>query len=70
MDAALPVIGFDGRSTTHRALADRYRGALSPTVLVVGGSGEPLADPIVGLMVDFYGAYLERALAEAIAKLA
>jgi hypothetical protein len=70
IDLALPVVGFDGRSTTHRALAARYGVTLSPTVIVVAPTGEPLAAPIVGLMVDFYAAYLERALDEAAAALA
>lgn len=69
IDRALPLIGFDGRETTHRALAEQYDAVLSPTVVVVGPDGERLADPLVGLMVDFYGAYLETALAEGAARL-
>ncbi|HVF65948.1 MAG TPA: thioredoxin fold domain-containing protein [Casimicrobiaceae bacterium] len=66
MDRALPVIDFDGRPTTHAALAARYKATLSPTVLVVDGKGTPLSGPLVGLMtVDFYGSYLENALTEA-----
>ena len=58
-----PVVGFDGVPTTHRALAARYGAKLTPTVVVVGASGEPLAEPVVGLLTaDFYGAYLEQAL--------
>jgi hypothetical protein len=69
IDRALPLVDFAGRSTTHRALAERYRVTLSPTVLVVGPDGERLADPVVGLMVDFYAGYLDRALADSAAKL-
>jgi thioredoxin-related protein len=69
IDRTLPLIGFDGRETTHRALSERYGAVLSPTVVVVGPDGERLSDPLVGLMVDFYGAYLENALAEGAAKL-
>lgn len=70
MDRALPLIDFDGSSTTHEALAARYGASLSPTVLIVDAKGRPLAAPLVGLMtVDFYGAYLENALADAARKL-
>lgn len=66
----LPVLGFDGRATTHAALAERHGVALTPTVVVVDGAGVPLDEPIVGLLTaDFYGAYLERALRSGLAKL-
>lgn len=65
-----PVVGFDGRPTTHRALAHRYGATLTPTVIVVDGRGEPLADAVVGLLTaDFYGAYLDDALKQGLARL-
>ena len=70
IDRPLALIDFDGRPTTHAGLAERFRVSLSPTVIVVDGSGKVLSGPLVGLMtVDFYGAYLESALAEAAQKL-
>ena len=70
IDRALPLVDFEGRATTHARLAERYRVTLSPTVVIVDGSGNVLADPIVGLTtVDFYGAYLEKALEDAASKL-
>jgi thioredoxin-related protein len=64
------IVGFDGRPTSHRALARRYGATLTPTVLVVDGSGEPLSEAVVGLLTaDFYGAYLERALKQGHARL-
>jgi protein-disulfide isomerase len=69
IDLALPLAGFDGAATTHRALAQRYGVRLSPTVIVVGPDGTPLAAPVVGLMPDFYAAYLDAAVNEAIARL-
>ena len=64
-DAAL--VGLDGKTTTHARIAEHYGVSLSPTVIVVDGDGRRLGDPIVGLLtVDFYGAYLERALEEAV----
>ena len=70
IDRALPLTGFDGTATTHENLAARFGVSLSPTVLVVDGSGKVLSGPLVGLMtVDFYGAYLENALEAAAKKL-
>ncbi len=69
-DRAVAVVGFDGRPTTHSALAARYGVTLTPTVLVVDGTGAPLAEPVVGLLTaDFYGAYLDDALRAGLAKL-
>ena len=71
IDRPLALTDFDGKVTTHEALAARFGVSLSPTVLVVDGRGRILAGPLVGLTtVDFYGAYLENALAEAAKKLA
>jgi thioredoxin-related protein len=70
VDKATPVVGFDGAPTTHRALAARYGATLTPTVAVVDGDGALLAEPVVGLLTaDFYGAYLENALKQGLAKL-
>jgi hypothetical protein len=63
VDMPLPVTGFDGRATTHRALAAAYRVTLTPTIYVVDASGAPIANAVVGLTtIDFYGAYLDDAL--------
>jgi hypothetical protein len=70
VDRATPVVGFDGAATTHRGLAARYGAKLTPTVVVVDATGAPLVDPIVGLLTaDFYAAYLDAALRDALAKL-
>ena len=62
IDRPLPATDFDGRATTHRALAERYGVRLSPTVILGDARGKPLAEPIVGLMPDFYAGLLDRAL--------
>jgi thioredoxin-related protein len=69
IDRELPATDFDGRATTHRALARSYAVRLSPTVIVVDANGRPLADPIVGLMPDFYAGLLDQALDKASAAL-
>lgn len=64
------IVGFDGLPTSHRALARHYGATLTPTVIVVDGSGEPLSEAVVGLLTaDFYGAYLDRALKQGLARL-
>ena len=67
IDRPLPVVDFDGTRTSHDTIAARYRVRFSPTVIVVGGDGRELSAPIVGLLtVDFYGAYLDRALEDGV----
>jgi hypothetical protein len=64
IDRTLPVRDFDGTVTTHKAIAERFRAIFSPTIIVVDGRGRALAEPIVGLTtLDFYGAYVQDALA-------
>jgi thioredoxin-related protein len=63
IDQALPLVDFDGSATTHRALAARYRVALTPTVVVVDGAGRVVGGPVVGLLTaDYYAAYLQSAI--------
>lgn len=70
IDRTLPVRDFDGTVTTHKAIAERYGVIFSPTVLVIDGRGEKLAEPIIGLTtIDFYGAYVQNALAAGTRKL-
>ena len=61
---------FAGRLTTHSEYARRMQVRLVPTVLVVDTRGEPVADPIVGLLApDFYPLYLEQAVEAGLLKL-
>jgi len=70
IDQPLPLVDFDGSATTHRALAERYRVSLTPTIVVVDGTGRTLGGPVVGLLTaDFYAAYLESAIDAAVGKL-
>ena len=47
-DRAVSVVGFDGHATTHGALSASYGVALTPTVLVVDGSGHSIEVGAVG----------------------
>lgn len=61
---------FDGRATTHREYARRRSVRRVPTVMVLDARGQPLSEPIVGLMgPDFYRLYLEQAIEEGLFKL-
>lgn len=52
-----------------RAFAQRFNVRHVPTVIVFDAQGEPAAEPVVGLAIaDFYGAYLERAIEQGLAK--
>lgn len=70
VDRDHPATDFEGQPTTHRAIAARYDARFTPTVVVVGGAGELLAEPVVGLLTaDFYGAYLDAALRQGLTAL-
>ena len=70
IDKRKPLVDFAGRTTTHREFASRYKVTLTPTIWFVDPDGKALVQPIVGLpTLDFYQAYLDRAIADAQAKL-
>jgi hypothetical protein len=62
----LPLAGFDGRATTHVAIAEQWKAKVAPTLLFFGPGGREVAPRLVGAGIpDFYGAYLEQRLATA-----
>ena len=62
--------GFDGEQTTHREFGRLLQVRRVPTVMVMDSRGEPLAQPIVGLLSqDFYRLTLEQAIEEGLYKL-
>ena len=62
--------GFDGELTTHREFGRANQVRRVPTVMVVDSRGEPLAQPVVGLLSeDFYRLTLEQAIEEGLYKL-
>ncbi|WP_249277633.1 thioredoxin [Pandoraea sp. PE-S2R-1] len=70
MDSAAPVRDFDGTTTTGIAWARAHGVKVSPTVLFLDTSGRAIADPLIGAgLPDFYGAYLDDAIANARARL-
>jgi thioredoxin-related protein len=62
--------GFDGEETTHREFGRANQVRHVPTVVVMNHRGEPLTQPIVGLLSDdFYRLTLEQAIEEGLFKL-
>jgi thioredoxin-related protein len=70
LNAATTLRDFNGKLTTHGEFL-RARGVkFAPVVAFVDSEGNALGEPLVGTMLpDFYGAYLEDALAAATAKI-
>ncbi|WP_246183753.1 hypothetical protein [Pandoraea anhela] len=70
MDSTTPVRDFDGATTTGVAWARAHGVKVSPTVLFLDTNGRPVADPLIGAgLPDFYGAYLDDAIAHGRARL-
>jgi len=64
------LIDFTGRATTHAQFSRHHKIALTPTIKLFDAAGNSLTEPLVGLSTpDFYGAYLDRAIDEALAKI-
>lgn len=71
VDSGAAVRDFSGEATTQAALSRRYGIRIMPTVLLLGPTGQPLAEPLVGYgSSDFYGAYLEERINTAQAAMA
>lgn len=64
------VRDFDGQPVDGWSFAGRYRARLTPTVLFLDADGNELTERLVGISnVDFYPAYLDRAIDAAGARL-
>ncbi len=71
IDSDQAVVGFDGKATTHAAIARAHDVRSVPVVAFWDGDGRPLADPLKGMLLpDFYSAYLDSAIESARARLA
>jgi hypothetical protein len=65
------LAGFQGERTSAKVLAARYGLRVAPAVVMLDREGRLLAPPLLGGDVaGMYGAYLDRTLDEARAKLA
>ena len=62
IELTAPIRDWSGKDVPQREFA-RTRGArFAPTVMFFDAQGKPVADPIVGLSKDYFGAYLEQRL--------
>lgn len=69
LDGEPALRDFDGTATTVREFGKRFGIRSVPTVIVFDTQGKPAAEPVVGLAsADFYGAYLERAIDDGLAR--
>ena len=69
LDPGESVRDFGGREVETHRLADRYGVFVTPTVLFVDAAGRELAPRLVGInTVELYGAYLDEAIARAVAR--
>jgi thioredoxin-related protein len=65
------IVGFDGKPTTHDAVARSHGVRAAPEVAFWDFRGRQAAEPLKGMLLpDFYSAYLESALATASARVA
>lgn len=63
------VRNFDGSNTSPSELADKYGVHFTPTVIILDADGNRLVKPLIGFNTpDFYGAYLDQAIDDAVAK--
>lgn len=69
IDSTREMRDFSGQVTSHKAFAKTQKIGLTPTVKLFDSAGRELSDAVVGLPPAFYGAYLDRAIEEALAKL-
>lgn len=71
LTGSAPLAGFRGEPSSAGALAAHYGLRVAPAVVVLDGNGALLAPPLIGGDVaGMYGAYLDRMLDEARARLA
>lgn len=69
IDSSAPLTGFDGKPTTAAAFAAAHKVSVVPTVMVFTPHGEPVGEPIVGLLIpDYYYGFLETAIEAGLAK--
>ncbi len=63
----MPVLDPLGVRTTHRRLAKDWGIKVSPTLLFFGRDGREVSKRLVGVSENFYNAYLEERISEALA---
>jgi thioredoxin-related protein len=63
------LVDFSGKVTTAAQFSRQQKVHLTPTIKLFDAEGRSLTEPLVGLTTpDYYGAFLDRAIDEALAK--
>jgi thioredoxin-related protein len=63
------LVDFSGKETTPEQFSQQQKVHLTPTIKLFDAAGHVLTEPLVGLTTpDYYGAYLDRAIDEALDK--
>ncbi len=63
------LVDFSGKATTAAKFSRQQKVRLTPTIKLFDAEGRELTEPLIGLTTpDYYGAYLDRAIDEALAK--
>ncbi len=63
------LVDFSGKVTTAARFSQQQKVRLTPTIKLFDAAGNSLIEPLVGLTTaDLYGAFLDRAIDEALAK--
>lgn len=70
IDEDSSIVDFNGERITFEELASRFNVFVTPTLVLVHGSGETMGLEMVGVTtIDFYGAYLDQAIDQALVKI-
>lgn len=65
------ITDFNGEKITYEELAQRYSIYVAPTLVLVQGDGKAMGLDMVGVTtIDYYGAYLDQAIDQAMKKIA
>ncbi|MDH5425347.1 MAG: thioredoxin fold domain-containing protein [Gammaproteobacteria bacterium] len=67
IDEDTVITDFNGKKITYDELASRYKIYVTPTLILLHGNGKAMGIEMVGVTtIDFYGAYLDQAIDDAL----
>ena len=70
IDTNLYLVGFGGVVTSHRSFSENRGIRIVPTLEFLDGAGKQIRQPLVGVSIpDYYGAYVDNGIEQAIRNL-